>query len=153
MNRSNRLLFPNHSRTQKAFNCASERVKRGQWTGKDGIALVGAIPPDQKIYFPCNPKTFSCQGFPGTKWPYLIQANVSYLFRSGRVIQLVRAWGLEPQRRTAREPKSRMSANSIMPAGSYTYIFILTSRFSNVNTAGIDKASHPPYNNGSIFLF
>jgi len=29
---------------------------------------------------------------------------------------LVRAWGLEPQRRKAREPKSRMSANFIMPA-------------------------------------
>lgn len=31
-------------------------------------------------------------------------------------IGLVRAWGLEPQRITAREPKSRMSTNSIMPA-------------------------------------
>ena len=30
--------------------------------------------------------------------------------------KLVRAWGLEPQRLTAREPKSRMSANSIIPA-------------------------------------
>ena len=29
---------------------------------------------------------------------------------------MVRAWGLEPQRITAREPKSRMSTNSIMPA-------------------------------------
>ena len=29
---------------------------------------------------------------------------------------VVRAWGLEPQRRKAREPKSRMSANFIMPA-------------------------------------
>ena len=29
---------------------------------------------------------------------------------------VVRAWGLEPQRIAAREPKSRMSANSIMPA-------------------------------------
>ncbi len=29
---------------------------------------------------------------------------------------VVRAWGLEPQRRKAREPKSRMSTNSIMPA-------------------------------------
>ena len=29
---------------------------------------------------------------------------------------LVRAWGLEPQRLAAREPKSRMSANFIMPA-------------------------------------
>ena len=28
---------------------------------------------------------------------------------------MVRAWGLEPQRK-AREPKSRMSTNSIMPA-------------------------------------
>ena len=32
------------------------------------------------------------------------------------VLFLVRAWGLEPQRRKAREPKSRMSANFIMPA-------------------------------------
>ena len=31
---------------------------------------------------------------------------------------VVRAWGLEPQRIAAREPKSRMSANSIMPAYS-----------------------------------
>jgi hypothetical protein len=30
--------------------------------------------------------------------------------------EMVRAWGLEPQRLTAREPKSRMSANFIMPA-------------------------------------
>ena len=29
---------------------------------------------------------------------------------------VVRAWGLEPQRIAAREPKSRMSTNSIMPA-------------------------------------
>ena len=33
-----------------------------------------------------------------------------------RELLLVRAWGLEPQRRKAREPKSRMSTNSIMPA-------------------------------------
>ena len=32
------------------------------------------------------------------------------------VLFLVRAWGLEPQRRKAREPKSRMYANFIMPA-------------------------------------
>jgi len=30
--------------------------------------------------------------------------------------RMVRAWGLEPQRLAAREPKSRMSANFIMPA-------------------------------------
>ena len=29
---------------------------------------------------------------------------------------MVRAWGVEPQHITAREPKSRMSTNSIMPA-------------------------------------
>ena len=34
-------------------------------------------------------------------------------------IGLVRAWGLEPQRIAAREPKSRMSTNSIMPADYY----------------------------------
>ena len=33
-----------------------------------------------------------------------------------RELAMVRAWGLEPQRITAREPKSRMSTNSIMPA-------------------------------------
>ena len=33
---------------------------------------------------------------------------------------MVRAWGLEPQRLAAREPKSRMSANSIMPANTAT---------------------------------
>ena len=32
---------------------------------------------------------------------------------------VVRAWGLEPQRIAAREPKSRMSTNSIMPADYY----------------------------------
>ena len=32
------------------------------------------------------------------------------------VLFLVRAWGLEPQRRKAREPKSRMSTNSITGA-------------------------------------
>ena len=32
------------------------------------------------------------------------------------ISELVRAWGLEPQRIAAREPKSRMSANFIMPA-------------------------------------
>ena len=32
---------------------------------------------------------------------------------------MVRAWGLEPQRIAAREPKSRMSTNSIMPADYY----------------------------------
>ena len=37
---------------------------------------------------------------------------------------MVRAWGLEPQRITAREPKSRMSTNSIMPA--YYQKLILT---------------------------
>jgi len=33
-----------------------------------------------------------------------------------RLRWVVRAWGLEPQRIAAREPKSRMSTNSIMPA-------------------------------------
>jgi hypothetical protein len=32
------------------------------------------------------------------------------------ISELVRAWGLEPQRIAAREPKSRMSTNFIMPA-------------------------------------
>ena len=31
-------------------------------------------------------------------------------------MDVVRVWGLEPQRVAAREPKSRMSANSIIPA-------------------------------------
>ena len=34
----------------------------------------------------------------------------------GDLLCLVRAWGLEPQRLSTREPKSRMSTNSIMPA-------------------------------------
>ena len=33
-----------------------------------------------------------------------------------RTLAMVRVWGLEPQRIAAREPKSRMSANSIIPA-------------------------------------
>ena len=32
------------------------------------------------------------------------------------LFDVVRVWGLEPQRVAAREPKSRMSANSIIPA-------------------------------------
>ena len=43
---------------------------------------------------------------------------------------LVRAWGLEPQRIAAREPKSRMSTNSIMPASiksRSSYRFLLPS--------------------------
>ena len=36
--------------------------------------------------------------------------------QSGLCSDVVRAWGLEPQRIAAREPKSRMSTNSIMPA-------------------------------------
>ena len=35
---------------------------------------------------------------------------------------LVRAWGLEPQRIAAQEPKSCMSANSIMPASVLNFI-------------------------------
>ena len=35
---------------------------------------------------------------------------------------VVRAWGLEPQRIAAREPKSRMSTNSIIPAGMNYFI-------------------------------
>ena len=45
---------------------------------------------------------------------------------------LVRAWGLEPQRLAAREPKSRMSANSIMPANRTT-IAQLVSRGKEKN--------------------
>ena len=46
-------------------------------------------------------------------------------------LPLVRAWGLEPQRITAREPKSRMSTNSIMPA---YLIFQITHRAGNEKT-------------------
>ena len=35
---------------------------------------------------------------------------------SGFRSDVVRVWGLEPQRGEAREPKSRMSTNSIIPA-------------------------------------
>ena len=43
---------------------------------------------------------------------------------------MVRAWGLEPQRIATREPKSRMSTNSIMPAdmsgrGACRYFVVL----------------------------
>ena len=43
---------------------------------------------------------------------------------------VVRAWGLEPQRIATREPKSRMSTNSIMPAyisgrGACRYFIVL----------------------------
>ena len=40
---------------------------------------------------------------------------------------LVRAWGLEPQRLAAREPKSRMSANFIMPAYILLYHISFTA--------------------------
>ena len=48
-----------------------------------------------------------------------------------RELLLVRVWGLEPQRITAREPKSRMSANSIIPA----WALILTRQADLVNFA------------------
>ncbi len=35
-----------------------------------------------------------------------------------RTLAMVRAWGFEPQRIAAQEPKSCMSASSIMPAYS-----------------------------------
>ena len=40
---------------------------------------------------------------------------------------MVRAWGLEPQRLAAREPKSRMSANFIMPAYILLYHISFTA--------------------------
>ena len=49
------------------------------------------------------------------------------------VLFLVRAWGLEPQRIAAREPKSRMSTNSIMPA----YEPVLLHQLFFADTAGI----------------
>ena len=49
-------------------------------------------------------------------------------------LPLVRAWGLEPQRITAREPKSRMSTNSIMPA---YLIFQITHRAGNEKTFSV----------------
>ena len=61
---------------------------------------------------------------------------------------LVRAWGLEPQRK-AQEPKSCMSTNSIMPA----CLFILASLEEVVNVLGrwrrnkrqsVQKISHLP---------
>jgi hypothetical protein len=41
--------------------------------------------------------------------------------------EMVRAWGLEPQRLAAREPKSRMSANFIMPAYILLYHISFTA--------------------------
>ena len=41
---------------------------------------------------------------------------------SGFRSDVVRVWGLEPQRLAPREPKSRMSTNSIIPAYSYSII-------------------------------
>jgi hypothetical protein len=41
--------------------------------------------------------------------------------------KMVRAWGLEPQRLAAREPKSRMSANFIMPAYILLYHISFTA--------------------------
>jgi hypothetical protein len=41
--------------------------------------------------------------------------------------EMVRAWGLEPQRLAAREPKSRMSANFIMPAYVLLYHISFTA--------------------------
>ena len=35
---------------------------------------------------------------------------------------MVRVWGLEPQRIAAREPKSRMSTNFIIPANRYSSV-------------------------------
>ena len=54
-------------------------------------------------------------------------------------VTLVRAWGLEPQRREAREPKSRMSTNSIRPAYSF-YPYRNCVHQSHVITS-----SKPPY--------
>ena len=44
-----------------------------------------------------------------------------------RTLAMVRAWGLEPQRLAAREPKSRMSANFIMPAYILLYHISFTA--------------------------
>ena len=52
---------------------------------------------------------------------------------------MVRAWGLEPQRITAREPKSRMSTNSIMPAYSNQLHLILHNQNRKVNAGGERK--------------
>ena len=53
---------------------------------------------------------------------------------------LVRAWGLEPQRIAAREPKSRMSTNSIMPANmscaAISAIFHRYRRYCSTFSAG-----------------
>ena len=56
-------------------------------------------------------KALLLQGFPKMRGPFF-DKNV----RKMDPFHMVRAWGLEPQRITAREPKSRMSTNSIMPA-------------------------------------
>ena len=57
-----------------------------------------------------------------------------------RGLFLVRAWGLEPQRIAAREPKSRMSTNSIMPANmscaAASAVFHGYRRYCNTFSAG-----------------
>ena len=46
-----------------------------------------------------------------------IKSECSYSFSNAiRTLAMVRVWGLEPQRVAAREPKSRMSTNFIIPA-------------------------------------
>ena len=55
---------------------------------------------------------------------------------------VVRAWGLEPQRITAREPKSRMSTNSIMPA-DFVSALRLPERRVEHQRAGFVEARFP----------
>ena len=60
---------------------------------------------------------------------------------------LVRAWGLEPQHISAREPKSRMSTNSIMPA---YLIFQITHRAGNEKTFSVVTAPKSRMSTNSI---
>ena len=68
---------------------------------------------------PLTAESLAVSGFPGKKKRTKHRHVVSMF---GPI--MVRVWGLEPQRIAAREPKSRMSANSIMPAYSTFPLFL-----------------------------
>ena len=73
---------------------------------------------------------------------------------------MVRAWGLEPQRITAREPKSRMSTNSIMPAyinqremfGNYFFFLGAGSSLYIASNSFVKNSLSSTYSTSSISL-
>ena len=64
------------------------------------------------FFFATQPQSLVLQAILIKRKERKLQYQWYHNFRS----YLVRAWGLEPQRIAAQEPKSCMSANSIMPA-------------------------------------